>query len=98
MIKQLLFGIFLLLGLKTSFAQEWTWLKGANTINPYGVYGTQGIVSSSNLPGSREGTATWTDNSGNLWMFGGNGRCSFAYGRLNDLWKLDPSTNNWTWI
>ncbi|MBL7931781.1 MAG: T9SS type A sorting domain-containing protein [Bacteroidia bacterium] len=87
--------IFLNCNLK---AQEWTWIKGANTINSYGVYGTQGTAASSNLAGSREGAATWTDGSGNLWMFGGTGFCSFTSGRLNDLWKLDPTTHNWTWM
>lgn len=102
MIKSLRFSLpffvtlfFLSLSLE---AQEWTWIKGANTINSYGVYGTQGTASSSNLVGSRDGSNTWADASGNLWLFGGNGFCSWTNGRLNDLWKLDPTTHNWTWM
>lgn len=89
---------FLLLNVFGGFSQEWTWVKGPNTVNSLGNYGTQGTAAASNVPGSREGAATWTDNSGNLWIFGGNGHSSSAYGRLNDLWKLDPVTNTWTWI
>jgi N-acetylneuraminic acid mutarotase len=82
----------------TGFSQNWTWMKGANTINVLGTYGTQGTSAPTNVPGSREGAYTWTDVSGNLWLFGGNGHCSFVYGRLNDLWKYNTSTNEWTWV
>lgn len=91
-------SLFVLSLHRTAFAQEWTWVKGANTINAIGVYGTQGTPATSNLPGSREGSATWTDLSGNLWLFGGNGFSSLLYGRLNDLWKLNPTTHQWTWV
>ncbi len=104
MIKHLLSAKILVLGILTAIfcsnlsAQEWTWIKGSNIVGQLGIYGTQGTTSSSNLPGAREGAATWTDNSGNLWMFGGNGNCSSGYGKLNDLWKLNPSTHQWTWV
>jgi len=29
----------------------WTWVKGDNTSNNYGVYGTQGVTSAANNPG-----------------------------------------------
>ena len=32
-----------------------------------------GVASVSNIPGGRFGAATWTDFTGNLWIFGGNG-------------------------
>ena len=42
-------------------------------------------------------SATWTDASGNLWLFGGyhdnNGN-----GFLNDLWSYNPGTGLWTWV
>jgi hypothetical protein len=39
-------------------------------------------------PGGRYGAATWTDNSGNLWMFGGYGfDGTGTEGYLNDLWE-----------
>ena len=50
-------------------------------------------------PGARYGTSTWTDENGNLWIFGGNGYdVSGNLGFLNDLWKYDISVNQWTRI
>lgn len=77
---------------------EWTWMKGPNIVNIPGVYGTQNISSPSNFPGGRNWPATWTDNNGKLWLFGGLGYSSTTQGRLNDLWKYDPVTNEWTWM
>lgn len=95
--------IALLLYASFSFAQidpqtPWTWMKGDNTIDQAGVYGTQGIPGSSNKPGARNFSTTWRDSTGNLWLFGGMGYGSVDMGYLNDLWKYDPATNNWTWV
>jgi gliding motility-associated-like protein len=80
-------------------ANMWTWMKGPNTISHQGYFGTKGVASSLNLPRSRQETsASWTDNDGNLWMFGGNADSTFLFGFLNDLWKYDPLSNNWTWM
>src|ERR1700730_3207042 len=68
----------------------WTWMSGANTSGQIGVYGTQGTASPSNAPGAREGSVTWKDKSGNLWLFGGSGiDTTGTNGRHNDLWKFD---------
>lgn len=73
----------------------WTWMKGPGTVNPPGNYGVQGVPAATNLPPPRyESCATWVDNNGNLWMFGGWATA----GTLNDLWKYDPVTNMWTWM
>lgn len=78
---------------------EWTWMSGSNLVNQLGSYGTKGISSPTNAPGSRYSSATWIDNSGNLWLFGGNGKATTATnGYLNDLWKYDVTTNEWVWI
>lgn len=78
---------------------QWTWVKGPNTKNGAPTYGTKGSPSSSNIPGARYESVSWIDSSGNLWLFGGNGYySSSSKGRLNDLWKYDTSTNQWTWI
>jgi len=70
---------------------EWTWMKGANFQGQAGTYGTMGVPSPLNCPGARsETSAAWSDNSGNLWLFGGLS--------LNDLWKYNISTNEWTWM
>lgn len=74
---------------------EWTWMSGTNATDSYGVYGTQGASTPEPpLPGSRSGTTTWVDSSGNQWVFGGSG----AYGTMNDLWKYNPTSNEWTWV
>jgi N-acetylneuraminic acid mutarotase len=80
-------------------ANQWTWIKGDKTIDEGGIYGAQGISNTNNKPGGRYGSRTWTDASGNLWLFGGYGLDeSSTSGILNDLWKYNPSTNQWTWI
>ncbi len=77
----------------------WTWASGGNGENASGVYGTQGTTAVGNVPGARYSASSWTDSSGNLWLFGGYGYDSTgALGRLNDLWRYDPSTSEWTWI
>ena len=73
----------------------WTWVSGTNTVDQAGVYGTQGTADPSNVPGARQFAVSWTDKSGNLWLFGGNGVDAIT-GYLNDLWKFDGT--NWTWV
>jgi len=33
-------------------SNEWTWMKGGNTVNAFAVYGTQGTSAPGNTPGS----------------------------------------------
>lgn len=77
---------------------QWTWLRGSSTANAPGTYGTQGTGAAANTPGAREGSISWKDVYGNLWLFGGNGFTSSVSGTLNDLWKYTPGTNQWTWV
>jgi len=78
---------------------QWTWINGDSTINKYGSYGTPGVASNTNKPGGRYSSASWTDASNNLWLFGGIGMsANNSAGYLNDLWKFDVSHNEWTWI
>ncbi|MHB1953047.1 MAG: kelch repeat-containing protein [Sulfobacillus sp.] len=78
---------------------EWTWMSGANTLNAVGVYGTQGVPAASNVPGARYGAVSWTDSSGNLWLFGGFGNDSnMSDSDFNDLWEFNPTTKEWTWV
>jgi hypothetical protein len=52
------------------------------------VYGTQGIATTGNAPGSRANAVTWTDRAGHLWLFGGEGNAEpLAGSALNDLWE-----------
>ena len=85
--------------LSTSPSRYWTWMSGSNTGNQSGAYGTKGVPGAGNMPGARAGSISWTDNSGNLWLFGGEGKDSAGNnGRLNDLWRYDSGTNVWTWM
>ena len=87
--------------------KEWTWMSGSNSTYASGVYGTEGVGSTSNVPGSRDNAVSWTDSSGNLWLFGGGGLPSASYAPpdpaasllyLNDLWEYSPTTKEWTWV
>lgn len=76
-------------------------MKGDKQTNQLAVYGTQGIAAMVNKPGARQAGISWTDATGNLWLFGGAGfgESSPGYAQyLNDLWKYTPSTNEWTWV
>lgn len=78
---------------------EWTWMGGANTVNQAGVYGTLGALSAGNVPGARYCANSWTDGSGNAWIFGGIGvDGTGSEGTLNDLWKFNPTTRQWAWM
>jgi hypothetical protein len=70
---------------------QWVWRGGPDEPGYSGVYGTQGIAASGNLPPPRNGATTWTDPAGNFWLFGGD--LVYPY---NDLWKY--SNGEWTWV
>ena len=57
--------------------------------NQPGIYGTEGTAAPGNIPGVRANAVSWTDGSGNFWLFGGTGWDSAGnLGNLNDLWKF----------
>jgi N-acetylneuraminic acid mutarotase len=79
--------------------KEWTWMSGSSAGDASGVYGTLGVAATSNVPGGRWNPVGWTDSSGNLWLFGGQGLDSTGTGGwLNDLWEFSPTTKEWTWM
>ena len=82
---------------------EWTWMGGADVVDELGTYGTEGVASSTNMPGARLWPNYWRDTAGNFWLFGGYGAPSSVgaprtgyEGDLNDLWKY--SDGKWTWV
>jgi alpha-tubulin suppressor-like RCC1 family protein len=78
---------------------QWTWVNGNNTVNSSGIYGSLNVESGTGTPGSRSYASYTKDGSGNLWMFAGYGRDSNKLlGRLNDLWKFNPTNGLWTWV
>jgi hypothetical protein len=74
----------------------WTWMKGSNLAGQPGVYGTLGVEAPANTPGARQVYCRWTDNSGNLWLFGGSNNIGGT--NFNDMWRYNPVTNNWAWM
>ena len=75
---------------------EWAWMGGSSTaVNQPGVSGTLGVPAPGNIPGGRIYPVSWTDSSGNLWLFGG---ASDISGNFDDLWEFNPSTNEWAWM
>jgi hypothetical protein len=90
--------------------RDWVWQGGKSTIFSVGVpwsavYGTLGVPAATNIPGSPINAGTWTDQDGNFWLFGGEGStgngCFYNFSPscfLDDLWKLNPSTKEWTWM
>ena len=44
-------------------------MKENNKIGENGVYGTQGVASSSNIPGARYYAVSWIDSNNILWLF-----------------------------
>jgi N-acetylneuraminic acid mutarotase len=65
-------------------ATAWGYMSGSENLN---------ADDSATVPGSRSGGATWTDQSGNFWLFGGYGFDSTGnQGYLNDLWEYSGGT------
>lgn len=66
------------------------------------VYGAPGKPQAGQTPGGRWAGKTWTDTSGNLWLFGGANSFSAAVGDpaplLNDVWEFSPQLGEWTWM
>ena len=84
---------FLLTLYQTVSAQSgtWVWLKGSDTAFAVGNFGIKGVSSPLNEPRSRYQCAYWKDLKGNFWIFGG-------VGASNDLWKYNPTSNEWVWV
>ena len=73
---------------------DWTWMNGSNTTNGLGNASAVQTPPRTSLdpatPGGRKYAATWVDNSGNLWLFGGIGEDIKTNPEpifLNDMWE-----------
>ncbi|MGB8261761.1 MAG: MBG domain-containing protein [Terracidiphilus sp.] len=78
---------------KRGAAGQWAWMGGTQIINQAGVAGDQGQFSDANLPAARSGAVAWTDQTGRMWLFGGDFN--------NDLWVFDPARGTrgqWAWM
>jgi N-acetylneuraminic acid mutarotase len=72
----------------------WTWVSGSNSGNAPGAFGIKGTADAANSPPNRYSVFSWTDLSGNFWLFGGESNLV----KRNDLWKYSPTANLWTWV
>ncbi|HPW17064.1 MAG TPA: kelch repeat-containing protein [Candidatus Aminicenantes bacterium] len=78
---------------------QWTWVSGSDAVEGPATYGTKGTAAAGNVPGARSMALGWADSGGLIWIFGGNGLgASTTEGRLNDVWRFDPSTSEWAWM
>ena len=71
---------------------QWTWVGGDSIDNKLPVFGTRGVPSPATTPANAYGMISFTDTSGNFYLFQG-----YTY-RGNPLWRYNPSTNEWTWL
>ena len=79
----------------TATAGQWTWQSSAvsPTVDQNGVY----PPNANPYPGARTNAVTWTDASGNFWLFGGFGKDGAGtLGFLNDLWEYTGGV--WTFV
>src|SRR6266851_792656 len=79
----------------TATAGQWTWQSGSATaaVDQNGIY----PPTANPYPGARTNAVSWTDASGNFWLFGGFGKDGAGtLGFLNDLWEYTGGT--WTFI
>jgi hypothetical protein len=81
-----------------SQAGEWVWMKGDSIPNQLGNFGVQGVPGLTNNPPALYEPCEWTDLNGNFWLFGGYIGPSPSINNLADLWKFNPSTEEWTWV
>lgn len=82
-------------GSYTTNPGQWTWESAAGTaaVDQNGVY----PPNANPYPGARVNAVSWTDASGNFWLFGGFGKDSAGtLGFLNDLWEYTGGA--WTFV
>lgn len=84
-------------------SNQWTRMHGVTDIfgNPIAAnYGTKGIFSVSNFPGTRWSYQYWKSDQGKFYMFGTASVDGITGEILNkpDVWAFDPSINQWAWV
>ena len=85
--------------------KQWIWISGSNVANQTGIYGSEAVLPPTNPPagngpGSRWGSAGWSDSNSNLWLFGGWGygtNTTNPTGFLDDIWEYQHSSGQWVW-
>lgn len=81
----------------TTSPTGWSWVSGSDALNSAGSYGTLGVASANNVPPARDSAVSWTDASGNFWLFGGaQAPTASSDILLNDLWEF--TNGQWIWM
>ena len=78
----------------TTAEGTWVLVSGSAAVDQPGVYSSGTLV-----PGARTNAVTWTDSSGNFWLFGGfgyDGGTPVVLGNLNDLWEY--TGGHWVFV
>jgi hypothetical protein len=72
--------------------RAWTWLNGDSIVNPIGVYGTAGVPTGVETPGSRRSACTAYDPTfREFYVFGGFGQTNTtSAGGTIRSWRLEP--------
>ena len=71
----------------------WTWMGGAAGDGGSAVFGASGEESASYTPPAVSGPGFAADESGYIWLFGGNGTYL-----QNGLWRYNISSGKWAWM
>ncbi len=77
----------------------WTWASSTNANSS--LFDQPGVYppSANPYPGARTNAVTWTDSSGNFWLFGGygyDGQSTPVLGFLSDMWEY--TGGNWVFV
>ena len=92
---------------------QWAWMSGSSTVGSNCLVIVGSILTAAvaartepwerlppeTHPEDAMQAETWVDSSGNFWLYGGIGfDANGNWGALSDLWRFNPSTNQWTWM
>ncbi|RDD40100.1 Tip elongation aberrant protein 3 [Trichoplax sp. H2] len=86
-------------------SQNWIKLAGSKGIKS-AQHGAIHVANKKNAPGCLADAASWTDNKGNLWMYGGAGCGSYVASTdrlyepaklLSNIWQYKVNDDVWIW-
>jgi N-acetylneuraminic acid mutarotase len=81
---------------------EWAWMGGGTLGNLPGVYVSLHQFAPAQIPSGRAAPVTWSSQSGQLWLFGGEDSSSSGNAECrNDVWEFDPAQGahgEWAWM
>lgn len=76
---------------------QWKYIAGSTTVGSLGHYGSASDVA--NIPSARSGSVSWKTDNAVVYLFGGDGIGNTGTpGKLNDLWRYNIGTNQWSWL